>query len=73
MQTFPYPLIATPGMSDPHALVIDETCYLFTGPDVGFDVNDWVMPDWRIFPFRGSSRMDPCGNHQARGQLHGGR
>lgn len=43
------PLIAEPGMSDPHALVLDDVCYLFTGHDVGFGVEDWVMPDWRIF------------------------
>ncbi len=43
------PLIDEPGMSDPHALVIDDVCYLFTGHDVGFGVNDWVMPDWRIY------------------------
>jgi hypothetical protein len=43
------PLIAEPGMSDPHALVVDDVVYLFTGHDVGFGVNDWVMPDWRIY------------------------
>ena len=43
------PLIDQPGMSDPHALVVGEVCYLFTGHDVGFGVDDWVMPDWRIF------------------------
>lgn len=43
------PLIDEPGMSDPHALVVDEVCYLFTGHDVGFGVSDWVMPDWRIY------------------------
>ena len=43
------PLINKPGMSDPHALVIDDVCYLFTGHDIGFGVNDWVMPDWRIY------------------------
>lgn len=43
------PLISEPGMSDPHALVLGDVCYLFTGHDVGFGVNDWVMPDWRIF------------------------
>ena len=43
------PLIAEPGMSDPHALVLDDVCYLFTGHDVGFGINDWVMPDWRIY------------------------
>lgn len=43
------PLINDPGMSDPHALVENDFCYLFTGHDVGFGVQDWVMPDWRIF------------------------
>ena len=45
----PNPLISEPGMSDPHALVVDEVCYLFTGHDVGFGVQQWVMPDWRIY------------------------
>ncbi|HKK47823.1 MAG TPA: family 43 glycosylhydrolase [Alkalispirochaeta sp.] len=43
------PLIDTPGMADPHALVIRDSCYLFTGHDVGVGVHDWVMPDWRIY------------------------
>jgi len=43
------PLIREPGMSDPHVLVTNDACYLFTGHDVGFDINDWVMPDWRIY------------------------
>lgn len=43
------PLIDDAGMSDPHALVIGDVCYLFTGRDVGFGVPDWVMPDWRIY------------------------
>jgi len=43
------PLIAEPGMSDPHMLVVDDVCYVFTGHDVGFGVKDWVMPNWRIF------------------------
>ena len=43
------PLIDEAGMSDPHALVIDDVCYLFTGHDVGFGVPRWVMPDWRIY------------------------
>lgn len=41
-------LIDEPGMADPHALVLGDTCYLFTGRDVGFGVDDWVMPEWRI-------------------------
>ncbi len=43
------PLIPEPGMSDPHALVVEDTVYLFTGHDVGTGVPDWVMPDWRIY------------------------
>ena len=43
------PLIDSPGMADPHVLVEDDVCYVFTGHDVGFGVNDWVMPDWRIY------------------------
>lgn len=43
------PLIPEPGMSDPHALVVGDTVYLFTGHDVGFGIPDWVMPDWRIY------------------------
>ena len=43
------PLIDTPGMSDPHVLVENDSLYLFTGHDVGFGVDDWVMPDWRIY------------------------
>lgn len=42
-------LIDEPGMSDPHALVVGDACYLFTGHDVGFGVDDWVMPDWRVY------------------------
>ena len=43
------PLIEQPGMSDPHMLVLNDTCYLFTGHDIGFGVSNWIMPDWRIF------------------------
>lgn len=43
------PLINEPGMSDPHILVENDTCYLFTGHDIGFGVSNWVMPDWRIY------------------------
>ena len=43
------PLIDEPGMSDPHMMVIDDVCYLFTGHDVGFGKQTWVMPDWRIY------------------------
>ncbi|QCX00981.1 hypothetical protein FGM00_12980 [Aggregatimonas sangjinii] len=48
-QTLTNPLIDEPGMSDPHMLVVDDVCYVFTGHDIGFGVNDWVMPDWRIY------------------------
>ena len=43
------PLIDQPGMSDPHVWVENDTCYLYTGHDIGFGVQDWVMPDWRIY------------------------
>lgn len=43
------PLIKEPGMADPHMLVVHDTCYVFTGHDIGFGVSDWVMPDWRIY------------------------
>ena len=44
------PLIDEPGMADPHVLVLDDdTCYLYTGHDVGVGVSDWVMPDWQIY------------------------
>jgi arabinoxylan arabinofuranohydrolase len=43
------PLITEGGMSDPHALVVGNVCYLVTGHDVGFGIKDWVMPDWRIY------------------------
>jgi arabinoxylan arabinofuranohydrolase len=43
------PLISELGMSDPHMLVVDDVCYVFTGLDVGFGVKEWVMPEWRIY------------------------
>ena len=43
------PIINEPGMSDPHALVVGDTVYLFTGHDIGVGVSDWIMPDWRIY------------------------
>lgn len=43
------PLIDEPGMSDPHVLVDNNTCYVFTGHDIGVGIADWVMPDWRIY------------------------
>jgi hypothetical protein len=42
------PLIDGPGMSDPHVLVENDVCYVFSGHDVGFGNSEWVMPDWRI-------------------------
>ena len=36
-------------MSDPHMLVDNGVCYLFTGHDVGTGQSAWVMPDWRIY------------------------
>jgi len=47
--TLTNPLIPEPGMADPHMLVEDDVCYVFTGHDVGFGIDDWVMPDWRIY------------------------
>lgn len=49
IKTLKNPLIEEPGMSDPHMLVMNDTCYVFTGHDIGFGISDWVMPDWRIF------------------------
>jgi hypothetical protein len=43
------PLIDEPGMSDPHALVLNDAIYMFTGHDIGFGIEDWVMPEWRIY------------------------
>jgi beta-xylosidase len=43
------PLIDEPGMSDPHMLVVGDVMYVFTGRDIGFDTEKWVMPDWRIY------------------------
>ena len=43
------PLIEEAGMSDPHILVEGDTCYVFTGHDVGKGIADWIMPDWRIY------------------------
>jgi hypothetical protein len=48
-------------MSDPHMLVVKDVCYVFTDHDVGFGINDWVMPDWRIFK---STELGACGNYQ---------
>jgi arabinoxylan arabinofuranohydrolase len=67
------PLIAEAGMSDPHALVVGDWCYLFTGRDVGFGVSDWVMPDWRIYRSDDLRRwthvgtIDPADNYMGKG------
>jgi hypothetical protein len=42
------PLIDGPGMSDPHVLVENDICYIFSGHNEGFGNSEWVMPDWRI-------------------------
>ena len=42
------PLIDGPGMSDPHVLVENDVCYIFSGHDAGFGNSEWVMPDWRV-------------------------
>lgn len=55
------PLIGEAGMADPHALVIDDVCYLFTGHDIGVDVPTWVMPDWRIYRSTDLQRWDHVG------------
>jgi arabinoxylan arabinofuranohydrolase len=59
--TIPAPLISTPGMADPHALIIDNTCWLFTGHDIGHGVSDWVMPDWRIYKSTDLQSWDQVG------------
>lgn len=67
------PLIPEPGMSDPHALVVDDAVYLFTGHDVGFGTSEWVMPDWRIYRSEDLKRWDhvgtisPAGNYMGEG------
>ncbi len=70
------PLISEPGMSDPHALVLGDVCYLFTGHDVGFGVNDWVMPDWRIYrsddllTWTHVGTIDPADNYMGAGNTN---
>ena len=70
------PLINDPGISDPHAMVIDNTCYLFTGHDVGFGINDWVMPDWRIYSsqdlieWRHVGTISPADNYMGAGNTN---
>lgn len=73
---FKNPLIDEPGMSDPHAIVVDEVCYLFTGHDVGFGVPDWVMPDWRIYrsedliKWEHVGTIDPKDNYMGEGNTN---
>ena len=70
------PLISEPGMSDPHALVIDDVCYLFTGHDVGYGVQQWVMPDWRIYrsddlrAWRHVGTISPADNYMGKGNAN---
>lgn len=72
----PAPLIPEPGMSDPHALVIDDVCYLFTSHDVGFGVSDWIMPDWRIHRSEDLQQwahvgtISPADNYMGAGNTH---
>lgn len=67
------PLITEPGMSDPHALVVNDTVYMFTGHDVGFGKPDWVMPDWRIYrstdliSWQHVGTIDPKDNYMGKG------
>lgn len=49
MKNLKNPLIDEAGMSDPHALIENDVCYMFTGHDIGVGISDWVMPDWRIY------------------------
>lgn len=66
-------LIPEAGMADPHALVVGETCWLFTGHDTGHGVADWVMPDWRIYRsvdlqrWEHAGTIDPASNFMGAG------
>lgn len=70
------PLIPEPGMSDPHALVVDDVCYLFTGHDIGFGVQNWVMPDWRIYRsddlllWKHVGTISPADNYMGKGNTN---
>jgi hypothetical protein len=70
------PLIPEPGMSDPHVLVVEDVCYLFTGHDVGHGVPNWVMPDWRIYRsedlkmWKQVGVIDPKDNYMGKGNTH---
>lgn len=63
-------------MADPHALVLNDTCYLFTGHDTGFGVPDWIMPDWRIFrsndlrSWKQVGTISPAGNYMGAGNTN---
>jgi hypothetical protein len=70
------PLISEPGMSDPHALVLGSSCYLFTGHDTGFGIPDWIMPDWRIYrsddllSWTHVGTISPADNYMGAGNSH---
>jgi len=70
------PLIDEPGMSDPHALVVGDACYLFTGHDVGHGLEEWVMPDWRIYrstdleSWTHVGTIDPAENYMGAGNTN---
>lgn len=70
------PLIEHPGMSDPHMLVVNDTCYLFTGHDIGFGISDWIMPDWRIYRstdlqnWEHVGTIDPMDNYMGKGNTN---
>lgn len=40
VKTIKNPLIEEAGMSAPHILVVNDTCYVFTGPDISFRISD---------------------------------
>lgn len=70
------PLVEDPGMADPHMLVINDTCYLYTGHDIGFGISDWVMPDWRIYistdmqNWKHIGTISPADNRMGRGNTN---
>ena len=70
------PLIPEAGMSDPHMLVENDVCYLFTGWDVGYDQPTWVMPEWRIYrstdlaQWQQVGTISPADNYMGAGNTH---
>jgi beta-xylosidase len=68
-------IIPEPGMADPHALVVGDVCYLFTGHDIGFGIKDWVMPDWRIYRsddlknWKLVGKISPENNYMGKGNI----